>query len=85
MPAGAGADPFLDVADVADVHEDPRYIRCANEWNAMQTVAPLVAAMHPMEPDHIHEELELQLPDFSSYHMEWAARAPRWRRSLREP
>ena len=35
--------------------------------------------MHPMEPDHVHEEIELQLPDFSSYNLEWVARAPRWR------
>ncbi len=35
--------------------------------------------MHPMEPDHVHEEIELQMPDFSSYTHEWVARAPRWR------
>ena len=45
----------------------------------MQAAAPFVAAMHPMEPDHVHEEIELQLPDFSSYNLEWVARAPRWR------
>ena len=45
----------------------------------MQAAAPLVAAMHPMEPDHVHEEIELQLPDFSSYTLEWVARAPQWR------
>jgi hypothetical protein len=27
----------------------------------------------------VHEEIELQLPDFSSYQLEWVARAPRWR------
>ena len=48
-------------------------------WEAMQAAAPLVAAMHPMEPDHVHEEIELQLPDFSSYNLEWVARAPQWR------
>jgi hypothetical protein len=35
--------------------------------------------MHPMAPDHVHEEIELQLPDFSSYTHEWVARAPQWR------
>ena len=35
--------------------------------------------MHPMEPDHVHEEIELQMPDFSSYTLEWVARAPQWR------
>ena len=35
--------------------------------------------MHPMHPDHVHEELELELPDFSSYTPEWVARCPQWR------
>jgi hypothetical protein len=58
---------------------DPRWTRCQEAWEAMQVGAPFVAAMHPMEPDHIHEELELMLPDFSSYNLEWVARCPRWR------
>lgn len=58
---------------------DPRWTRCNASWEAMQAAAPLVAAMHPMEPDHVHEEIELQLPDVSSYTLEWVARAPRWR------
>jgi len=58
---------------------DPRWVRCNDTWQAMQTTAPLVAAMHPMEPDHVHEEIELQQPDFSSYILEWTARAPQWR------
>ncbi len=58
---------------------DPRWTRCNTAWDAMQAAAPLVAAMHPMEPDHVHEEIELQLSDFSSYTLEWVARAPRWR------
>ena len=59
--------------------EDPRWTRCQQAWEAMQAGAPLVAAMHPMEPDHVHEEIELQAPDFSNYNTEWIARAPRWR------
>ena len=58
---------------------DPRWTRCNNAWEAMQAAAPLVALMHPMAPDHVHEEIELQLPDFSSYNLEWVARAPQWR------
>ena len=46
---------------------------------AWRRCCPYMAAMHPMRPDHVHEELELQLPDFSSYQLEWVARAPRWR------
>ncbi len=58
---------------------DPRYQRCEEAWQAMQSVTPLIAAMHPMNPDHIHEELELQGPDFGSYNFEWLAHSPRWR------
>lgn len=58
---------------------DPRYARADAEWQAMEAMLPAMAAMHPMRPDHIHEELELQLPDFSSYQLEWVARVPNWR------
>jgi hypothetical protein len=58
---------------------DPRYARCAAQWEAMQQSTPFLAAMHPMHPDHIHEELELMGPDFASYNFEWLAMSPRWR------
>jgi hypothetical protein len=58
---------------------DPRYARCAAAWEASQATNPLVAAMHPMEPDHFHEDIELQGPDFASYNFEWIARSPKWR------
>jgi hypothetical protein len=58
---------------------DPRYVRCEQAWAGMQAVTPLLAAMHPMEPDHIHEELELMGPDYASYNFEWLTMSPRWR------
>lgn len=58
---------------------DQRYVRCDKEWEQMQMVTPHVAAMHPMNPDHVHEEIELMLPDFASYNLEWVARVPNWR------
>ena len=58
---------------------DPRYQRCADAWAQSQRSSPLIAAMHPMNPDHIHEELELMGPDFASYNFEWIGRVPRWR------
>lgn len=58
---------------------DPRYQRCEEAWQAMQAMTPLVAAMHPMNPDHIHEELELMGPNFGSYNYEWLSHSPRWR------
>jgi Sulfotransferase family len=59
--------------------KDPRYQRCADAWEMMQQTVPKLAAMHPMEPDHIHEELELMGPDFASYNFEWLCQCPRWR------
>ncbi len=58
---------------------DPRYKRCADAWAQMQATVPLIAAMHPMNPDHIHEELELMGPDFASYNFEWISHVPGWR------
>lgn len=58
---------------------DPRWTRCEQAWQQLQAAAPLIAAMHPMNPDHVHEEIELMLPDFSSYNLEWVARCPIWR------
>lgn len=58
---------------------DPRYQRCMQAWEGMQTMTPLLAAMHPMHPDHIHEELELMGPNFGSYNYEWLSPCPRWR------
>lgn len=67
-----GEEPLTDGTD-------PRYQRCADEWAAMQQTVPHLAAMHPMEPDHIHEELELMGPDFASYNFEWLCHSERWR------
>ena len=58
---------------------DPRYQRCKEQWQSMQQMTPLLAIMHPMDPDHIHEELELMGPDFASYNYEWLSVSPRWR------
>lgn len=58
---------------------DPRYQRCAEAWQTMQAMTPHLAAMHPMHPDHIHEELELMGPNFGSYNYEWLSQSPRWR------
>ena len=80
MPLWESYEPVPDPREQAGPDGvDPRWTRCQEMWEAMQVGAPFVAAMHPMEPDHIHEELELMLPDFSSYNLEWVARCPRWR------
>jgi len=58
---------------------DPRYKRCGEAWEMMQMVVPHLAVMHPMEPEHIHEELELMGPNIASYNYEWLAHTPQWR------
>ncbi len=77
MPLWEGQAPVAEENATRD-RNDPRWIRCQQAWEQMQAASPLVSAMHPMNPDHVHEELELMLPDFSSYNQEWVGRVPRW-------
>ncbi len=77
MPLWEGQAPVAEDNPTRG-EDDPRFVRCAQAWEQMQAASPLVSAMHPMSPNHIHEELELMLPDFSSYQQEWVARAPKW-------
>lgn len=80
MPLWESYAPVPNPKDPVEVDGvDPRWARSQSGWEAMQAGAPLLAAMHPMEPDHVHEENELMAPDFSNYNVEWIARAPRWR------
>jgi len=58
---------------------DPRFVRCRHNYVRTATLLPLLRNMHDMPPEHIHEELELQAPDFSNYNWEWIAHVPRWR------
>ena len=58
---------------------DPRYRRSEQAWERLQRVNPMIAPYHPMDPDHIHEDLDLQSPDFSTYVWEWMFKLPGWR------
>jgi len=60
-------------------NDDPRYLRCSARWSGMQIMGPDLAAMHPMNPDHIHEELELMTFDFGSNQFEWTSMVPGYR------
>jgi hypothetical protein len=80
MPLWEGQEPVANPRDAPrEDGVDPRYARSQAAWDGFRTSSPLIASMHPMNPDHIHEELELMCPDFSSYNTEWIARSPRWR------
>jgi hypothetical protein len=58
---------------------DPRYLRCRENFERSDGLLPHLKAMHHMTPEHIHEEIELQAIDFSSYVLEWIADVPRLR------
>lgn len=80
LPLWESYEPLPMPGEAADENGvDPRHARCDNQWQMMQNLSPLLAAMHPMNPDHIHEELELMGPDFASYNYEWLSPSPRWR------
>ncbi|MGI9284457.1 MAG: sulfotransferase family protein [Pseudomonadales bacterium] len=80
MPYWESKEPIPIVGEALGPNgEDPRYIRCRQGWETQDAVLPLLKNMHAMNPDHIHEELEVENLDFSSYNLEWIARVPRWR------
>lgn len=58
---------------------DPRLARCRENYKQQDMLMPLLKNMHDMAPEHVHEEIELQCIDFSSYELEWIATVPRWR------
>jgi hypothetical protein len=59
--------------------EDPRLVSCRGVSAMQDQIMPLLRNMHHMAPEHVHEEIELQAIDFSSYILEWNAQVPRWR------
>jgi hypothetical protein len=80
MPLWESYEPVPDPREsIGADGVDPRWQRCQQAWEGMRMTLPHLPAMHPMHPDHVHEELELELPDFSSYTPEWVSRCPRWR------
>lgn len=58
---------------------DPRLARCRASYARTAPLLPHLKAMHDMAPEHVHEEIELQAIDFSSYVLEWVAHVPRLR------
>jgi hypothetical protein len=58
---------------------DPRWARVLAGWEQAQEMNPFAAAHHPMDPDHISEDGELQMADLSSYVWEFSLHAPEWR------
>jgi hypothetical protein len=79
LPYWEACEPIPDTASSASDGPDPRWLRSAAKWEGTKKLLPLMQQMHPFDPDHIHEDLELQGPDFSSYYPEWLSRSERWR------
>lgn len=58
---------------------DPRFLRCAAEYEASRQVSPLTSLMHDRQPSSIEEECELLDLDLCTYVLEWHSRVPSWR------
>ena len=79
LPLWESYEPIQNPNEPQNGEINPRYTRCNNAWEMMQKTVPLLSIMHPMHPEHIHEELELMGPDFASYNFEWLCQTPEWR------
>jgi len=79
LPYWEACEPVPDPAEQAVDGRDPRWVRSAANWAGMKRLLPFMQQMHPFDPDHIHEDLELQGPYFSSYYPEWLSRSELWR------
>jgi len=58
---------------------DTRLADAEAGWAGLSTLLPMQKNVHELSPTHIHEEIELQMLDFSSYMIEWTTRPYRWR------
>ncbi len=80
LPYWESLEPFPAPEDcVGPDGVDPRLARCRESAERADRLLPLLRAMHHMTPEHVHEEIEVQELDFSTYNLEWYARVPRWR------
>jgi len=80
LPYWESLEPVPDPAEAPGPGgEDARLLRCHKAWEFQDELMPLLRNMHPLTPGHVHEEIELQALDFSSYLLEWIATVPRWR------
>jgi len=80
LPYWESVEPIPDPAEQLGAEGvDPRLVRCRESYALQSQMAPLLKNMHDMSPEHVHEEIEVQALDFSSYLPEWIATVPRWR------
>ena len=79
MPLWEAMEPIPAPQDQTPGGEDPRIARTRQAWGEFEAILPFMPAMHEMSPTHVHEDIELQGLDFSSYLPEWQSRPCRWR------
>ena len=80
LPYWESIEPIPIPGEQSDANGvDPRLARCRENYKQQDMLMPLLKNMHDMAPEHVHEEIELQCIDFSSYELEWIATVPRWR------
>jgi hypothetical protein len=80
LPYWESVEPIPDPAEAPGAQSvDPRLVRCRAAHEIQSRMMPLMKNMHDMAPEHVHEEIEVQALDFSSYVPEWTATVPRWR------
>jgi len=79
MPLWEAMEPIPAPQDQTSDGEDPRIVRTRQAWGEFEAILPFMPAMHEMSPTHVHEDIELQGLDFSSYLPEWQSRPCRWR------
>jgi hypothetical protein len=80
LPYWESVEPIPDPAEAPGAQGvDPRLVRCRAAHEIQSQMMPLMKNMHDMAPEHVHEEIEVQALDFSSYVPEWIATVPRWR------
>lgn len=71
--------PISDTIPPPEPSVDPRRIACMEMWAGFEALLPHMPAMHEMDPDGVHEDVELLGPDFSGYLAEWVSRPYKWR------
>lgn len=79
MPLWESMEPIAEIEPLPPRDSEPRRLRCKQMWGGFEAVLPLMPAMHEMDPDSVHEDVELLGPDFSGYVPEWVCRAHRLR------
>jgi hypothetical protein len=64
--------------ETGDPVTDPRHALAAEAWRQIDALLPFIKMIHPFDPDHISEDIELQAIDFSSYYLDWAVPNDIW-------